>query len=236
MLRVRSISAVIAVGAIIVLLFVASGIVFGAEKKVAGTKHDVATPGTPVCVYCHGQQNPEGETLWAQKPNTTGQFSGLKPLCFSCHDGTVTAVGNYVFDTSRPEHFRNPGIKGQDCDRCHDPHEAGYSKFIKLPGGANFCQNCHAYAGSANHPTDVDARAAGITPADGDWNPYASDFSGTRLWDQQGTGPGSYVKCLTCHSPHGSQPGTAINTIPFSMAQQGALPLCQNCHYNRSDR
>ncbi|HLB27065.1 MAG TPA: cytochrome c3 family protein, partial [Dehalococcoidia bacterium] len=123
-----------------------------------------------------------------------------------------------------------PGVRGQDCTRCHDPHETGYGKFLKLPGGADFCRNCHFRAGPTDHPVDIDALKAGIAPADSHWDPESGDFSATRLWNAEGTGPGSFVKCLTCHSPHGAQPDTAINTVAVSPLDGSSVSLCQSCH------
>ncbi len=213
------------------LVLMAGRAVLGDEGRVVGTKHDVATPGTPVCTVCHVQRDSEGQLLWAKPPNTEGPLAGLKQLCFSCHDGTVTSSSDaYVFDPARPEHPMTPGARGQDCDRCHDAHQSGYGKFIKLPGSANFCQACHPRAGPADHPVDVDARAAGVAPLDTEWDPNAGDLSGTRLWDLEGTGPGGVVKCLTCHAPHGGQPDTEINTIAFSGEHNSSLSLCAACH------
>jgi len=205
--------------------------VLGKPADVAGTRHDVAIQGASPCTSCHIPSDPEGEALWAGAPNKTGPLAGnMKALCFSCHDGTVTAVGSYAFDPSRPEHVGDPGIKGESCDRCHDPHRPGPGKFLKQQGAAGMCQECHRRAGPADHPVNVSASAAGITPADKDWDATHGDFTGTRLWNAEGTGPGDYVKCLTCHSPHGGQPGTAMSTVAFSGSHTSFLPLCANCH------
>ena len=229
-LKKEPIFAALTVAALCVLLFVGTQSALGEERKVSGTKHDVAIPGAPVCVNCHIPYDPKAEVLWATKPNTSGAFSGLRPLCFSCHDGTVTSIGTFGFDLSRPMHIRSPGVRGEDCDRCHDAHGTPYAKFLKLPGGADFCHNCHLNAGPANHPVDVSARAAGIEPTDSHWDPYAGDFTGTRLWNEAGTGPGDYVKCLTCHATHGGQPGTKFNTVPYNPGNGSSAPLCLNCH------
>ena len=196
---------------------------FGQEKDIAGTQHDVTIPGTPICVNCHIPDESGQDQLWAAKPNTAGSFAGLRPLCFSCHDGTVTNVGTFAFDLTRPLHMRSPGVRGADCDRCHDPHGTPYAKFLKLPGGADFCRNCHAKAGPVNHPVDINAAEHGVSPTDSNWNPYQLDYTGTRLWNAEGTGPGDYVKCLSCHATHGGTPGTQFNTMPTQN-------LCQNCH------
>lgn len=217
------------VGAIVA--FAPRGGALGKDKDVSGTRHNVSAPGVSPCTMCHIPQDEDGKALWAGNANQSGLFAGMRPLCFSCHDGTVTAVGAYVFNPSTPTHLSSPGIRGQDCDRCHDPHDTGAGKFLKYTGGANICQNCHASAGPTNHPINVDAIAAGVVPVDRDFDPYSGDFSGTRLWNAGGTGPGPYVKCMSCHSPHGGAPGTKLSTIRFTgTGHSDFLPLCMNCH------
>jgi predicted CXXCH cytochrome family protein len=130
-------------------------------------------------------------------------------------------------------HLRSSGVRGQDCDRCHDAHEATYRKFLREPGGANFCWNCHSRAGPANHPVDLNARAAGVNPADTEWDPAGGDYSGTRLWNLEGTGPGDYIKCLTCHSAHGGEPDTHFNTMVLESRDPSHLYLCLNCHQDK---
>lgn len=213
-------------------ILTSAGLVLAEKKKdLAGTKHDVASEGNQACVYCHLPRESEGELLWAREPNSEGTFSGLKPLCFSCHDGTVANIRKYAFRDDSPLHETVPGVKGQDCDRCHDPHETGYGKFIKYSGGADFCHNCHEEAGPGDHPIDVDVRVLGHLPLDSTWNPDVGDSQGTRLWNEDGTADGTYVKCLTCHAPHGGLPDTAMNTMGVSASHEEFMPLCQNCHY-----
>ena len=231
----RAVAAIIA-GAGLVLLIAGATAVLGDTKDVSNTSHDLAAPGGSPCVYCHLPRDSESDLLWAGDPGAGGQFTGQKPLCFSCHDGTVTAAGSYVFDAGRPEHTSSPGLKNQDCDRCHDPHETTQDKIVKVPGAANFCQDCHASAGPTDHPIDVSAPATGIEPADVHWDPDSGDFSGTRLWNSEGNAPGDLMKCLTCHSPHGGQPNTDMNTIAFDASHESFLPMCQNCHDELASR
>lgn len=226
--------ALIAGPAVIGVLLGSATAGLGEHKDVAGTKHDVATPGTPACVYCHVPRDAAGQLLWPGGQPDGGVLAGEKRLCFSCHDGTVSRDRSYVFDPERPEHKRNPGVEGQDCDRCHDAHGAGYDKFLRIPGGANFCWNCHFRAGPSDHPIGVDARAAAsIHPVDTSFDPKAGDFSGTRLWNASGTGPGNDVMCLTCHSPHGGQPNSEMNTVAFTPSQGAFQALCDSCHVGR---
>ncbi len=226
---------VVAVAMVVLLGSAAS--VLGEHKDVAGTKHDVATIGTPVCVYCHIPRDAAGQLLWPEgEPNPAGSLAGQKRLCFSCHDGTVTRDRSYVFDPSRPEHLRKPGVEGQDCDRCHNAHETKAEKFLKLPDQANFCWNCHFRAGPTDHPVGVDAPALGVHPKDTTFDPKSGDFSGTRLWNVAGTGPGNLVMCLSCHSPHGGQPDTKMFTVEPGQDEGVYGALCNSCHDRSRDR
>lgn len=228
----RAAAFLMGVAAATIIVFGGASAVLGERKDVTGTKHDVATAGTPACVYCHVPRDAAGQLLWpAGEPNPDGPLAGQKRLCFSCHDGTVTKDRSFVFDPSRPEHLRNPGVEGQDCDRCHNAHEQGNGKFLKMSSQADFCWNCHFRAGPADHPVGVDAIAAGINPPDTTFDPEAGDFSGIRLWNATGTGPGTYVMCLSCHSPHGGQPNTKIITGLNAPANQPFFDaLCRSCH------
>ena len=221
---------------IAVMFVVRSGVdvALSEHKDVASTTHNVATAGTPVCIYCHVPRDAAGQLLWPNgQPNVKSDFAGLKRLCFSCHDGTVTRERAYVFNPERPDHVRTAGVTGQDCDRCHDAHVTENTKFLRVPVNANFCWNCHFRAGPADHPVGVDAIAAGMHPLDTQFNPKAGDYSGTRLWNEDGTGPGNRVMCLTCHNPHGGQPNTLITTVEYDSEGGSFQALCRSCHVDR---
>lgn len=47
------------------------------------------------------------------------------------------------------------------------------------------------------------------------------------LWNAAGNAPGDLIKCLSCHSPHGGQPDTEINTLAFNSSHKSFLPLGQ---------
>ena len=205
--------------------------VLSEHKDVAGTQHNVASAGVPVCIYCHIPRDAAGQLLWpGGQPDPDGPLSGEKRMCFSCHDGTVVPDRSYVFNSERPDHLRTPGAEGQDCDRCHDPHGTDNQKFLRLPANANFCWNCHFRAGPTDHPIGVDARELGVHPADTEFSPKDGDYTGTRLWNEAGTGPGNLVMCLTCHSPHGGQPGTEMITLGSSSREEVFATLCRSCH------
>lgn len=224
----------LAAAAVTLVMRTGIDVAIGEQKDVASTAHNVATEGTPVCVYCHIPRDAAGQLLWPNgQPNPDSDFAGLKRLCFSCHDGTVTRERSYVFNPERPDHVRTAGITGQDCDRCHDAHGTEEQKFLRVPSNANFCWNCHFRAGPADHPVGVDAIAAGMHPQDTQFNPKAGDYSGTRLWNEEGTAPGTRVMCLTCHNPHGGQPNTLITTVEYNSDGGAFQALCSSCHVSQ---
>lgn len=235
----RNAAGAVALVAALVAIAVVSGggLALGEHKDVSGTKHDVSSRGIPVCIYCHIPRDAAGQLLWpGGQTNQDGPLAGEKRVCFSCHDGTVTRERSYVFDPNRPEHVRKPGVEGQDCDRCHNAHEANNGKFLKIPSKANLCWNCHFRAGPSDHPIGIDSVATGIHPADTTFDPKLGDFTGTRLWNAAGTGPGNLVMCLTCHSTHGGQPGTLMMTVPYTSELGFPQSLCGSCHSRAEGR
>lgn len=203
------------------------------KSDVFGSDHDLASPGNPACAQCHTPHNAQGSYLWAMTPSTS--LTGLGSFCFSCHDGTVTDVGQFIADSNYESHLVTDA-PGQDCDRCHDPHEGDNWQFMSdsIPvayRNANVCSNCHS-TGSFSHPVD---ELTGL-PVDRTWNPYATpaDFSGTQLWDTTGTTVvptgDAYIKCKTCHVPHGAVLGSKLNSMAYSDPSSTGSPLCQNCH------
>ena len=205
------------------------------EGQVVGTKHDLSGGGTPVCESCHVAHDSSGDFLWARAPNTSGgTFRGLRPLCYSCHDGTITGTGLYVFGASTQSHKVEPlasgkSPEGKDCDRCHDPHDNSKIKFLTVTAGANVCANASPCHGTKEGHDDHPVNSLTNLPLLRSWDPAATPpVVGTRLWDTTGTsvvasGPG-YIKCETCHSPHG---GLTEKLNTMATAQDA---LCNNCH------
>jgi predicted CXXCH cytochrome family protein len=207
----------------------------GEQGKVIGSQPDggpAAYPaGVSACETCHLPHDASGEPLWAEGPYPEGApFSGTGPLCYSCHDGTVTPNGAYAFDPGLAQHPIEPGKAGEDCDMCHDPHVPDYSSFLLFPDGSNLCRVCHASSYDRFHALNVNALEAGYVPEDGRFSPNDGDFSGTRLWDASGSHPGDYLKCLSCHTAHGAVSDAALLTMRFREATSTVSPLCQNCH------
>ena len=186
----------------------------GAYSQVTGTVHNLAIPGTGVCANCHVAHNAQGDFLWARPVGTT--FTGIKALCYSCHDGTI-AHEEYAFSETYAQH-------AGECSTCHNPHNNSYGMFLTFASGANLCNDCHSGDIGIGHPVNV---VASMTPTDATFAP-PTDMSGTRLYDAAGTtSGGTSVKCLTCHTAHGGFAGTALNTMDYSAT---SAALCTNCH------
>jgi len=208
------------------------GLTRGEQGKVIGSQHDLGVAagaaGVSACEVCHLPRDARATLLWSEDPHAGDErFSGIAPACYSCHDGTVTDSGLHAFDVALAQHPVRPGEVGEDCDMCHDPHLADYGSFLLFPAGANLCRTCHAGGGSAGHPVNIDAIAGGHVPRDDSWNPDASDFHGTRLWDEGGSRPGTFLKCLSCHAAHGTASKSLLSVATDS---RGSASLCANCH------
>jgi hypothetical protein len=123
------------------------------HSMVAGSPHDRSTTADPnPCDACHIPHGAKATGfLWAKDPSTqtnggtttgsvtsnddAGISSNIKPMCYSCHDGGVTAVGvSTVMSAGHSNHrtraatATDPSTNaaygpGKDCDRCHDPHD-----------------------------------------------------------------------------------------------------------------
>jgi predicted CXXCH cytochrome family protein len=229
MMAILSLRMALALAAGTVLMLLAGAVAYAGPGDVLKTKHNLGSPGgNPACPICHTPHDAKASYLWAR---SVGDGSGLKPLCYSCHDGSVTAKGRVAFDPLREQHAVNAGSPGQDCDRCHDPHANTYAFTTLSDLGANLCSSCHGKAGSLNHSIDKSSDTA--PPADRTFDPNANDYSGTRLYDQAGskvvTSGSGYLKCSTCHVAHGAVTNK-LNTMAMSTSSDASAPLCQNCH------
>jgi predicted CXXCH cytochrome family protein len=234
-MRHKIITAGVGVLAFLMALMALGSIALAADKgQVIGSAHDLSAGGTPVCENCHVPHSASGDFLWFKTPSTNGgQFSGLKPLCFSCHDGIV-AGGQYAFSTSTFSHKVEPlaaggSPNGKDCDRCHDPHDNSKTEFLTVTAGANVCANASPCHGTKEGHEDHPVNGTTDLPLLRLWDPAATPpVVGTRLWDTTGTSVvptgSAYMKCETCHSPHGALT-EQLNTMTMQ-----ASALCLNCH------
>lgn len=216
------------------------------KSAVVNSPHDVQEENP--CSSCHIPHEAEGDFLWARPFSTStagasnvtpnddaGISSAIKPMCYSCHDGTIASAGlvtafspNYTNHRTRAatalNSSGNPYGPNRDCDLCHDPHDDGNTDFLKYeryssrsqqwytitPGG-NFCASCHTANTdmAVNHPINV-VPSAGAAPTDASWVPAIGDYSGTRLYDPNthlvSTAANAQMACGSCHTPHGADP------------------------------
>lgn len=218
----------IAFGGLLLAAVTGGWLALADQARVTGTAHDLGTPGgVSSCEMCHVPHAASGGIIWSGEARADGAFSGLAPVCYSCHDGTV-ATGSYVFDEAVVQHSIDREA-GEDCDMCHDPHISDYGSFLLFPSGANLCQACHEHAGEGEHPVNVSVHEVGFTPADIQRDPDHGDLDGARLWDVTGRPGIEYTKCLTCHAAHA---GSAESLLATG-ADDGtgvASGFCQNCH------
>lgn len=221
-------------------LVLSMSVAYGGISDIFGSDHDLGSPGNPTCMQCHTPHGAQGDYLWARDFSSQyPDLTGLMRLCFSCHDGSITSIGAWI--PVYANHPVDPGAEGEDCDRCHDPHEGDAWKFTRtIPGvqwrNANLCNGCHADdIGPVYHSYDVLATSPNL-PEDRTWDPYAypeRDFSGTRLFNEAGTqvvqSGDAYIKCATCHVPHGGS-GEGMNSMAYSDPGSSHSPICENCH------
>ena len=133
-----------------------------------------------------------------------GISSDIKPLCYSCHDGTTATAGvARVFSPSHTNHrtraasaLRTSGSTagqpygpGRDCDLCHDPHDDGNTNFrvVNADGSISTTQ---AWTGASSFLKYE--RRGGTAP----------NFTYTTLY------PGGDV-CGSCHSGNMANSATA---------------------------
>jgi predicted CXXCH cytochrome family protein len=178
--RVGLISFALVVFVVLLMAFASIGVAApGDHSNVVNTVHNVVRgiPDANPCAGCHIPHNAEGAFLWSRSPNFSGGGSSvgpesstaIKPLCYSCHDGTVAVTGFYdVFNPTKANHKTKaadaiipagpnegqPYGPGRDCDLCHNPHDDGNTNFLRYerttslgttvitPGG-NVCASCH---------------------------------------------------------------------------------------------
>jgi hypothetical protein len=175
--------------------------------------------GEELCFACHIPRLAQGQNLWA-RDLTGNPFSGVQALCFTCHDGGVTAIGQTtVFDAAKEQH----ATVGTDCSgagACHDVHNQnpnGTGKFtvaaVTLTNNS-YCETCHdatPFPGAELHGDHT----AGIT-----------HFTN-----------GTTFTCNQCHTIHGATTQTTNpvglnNPILLADNQPGAYygAFCISCH------
>ena len=166
---------------------------------------------------------------------------GTRPMCLSCHDGSVRdsrdkvcndpghQVGNIPSNrVSIPENFPLDDNGAMQCSTCHTPHSVKPTKetlvtfFLRAPNeNSAFCKRCHLKntggVAAGNHPTEVSAEKE-----------YPAIVAAGGLF---GTGKPHEIICETCHTPHG---GVNNRRLVLSIEDPRTRSvLCEVCHTQR---
>lgn len=193
---------------------------------VVNSKHDMYGGFIPpkgsdpnACSYCHVPHNAVGDKIWSAWGNEgqlTGPYSAIGNMCYTCHDGTATSLGQgTVFNTGLQQH-KTVGI---DCDACHTVHDNANGKFLGIAKtqsanteSATYCETCHdatMYPGAGPHGDHL----AGTE------HPYKD--SGSVLDDS----------CNSCHQMHGAASYTTASlTNPILKFANTDSAYCATCH------
>jgi hypothetical protein len=190
-----------------------------AFAAVQGSDHDMTGGGDKLCFACHVPHNAQGATLWS-RDLTGNPFSGVQALCFTCHDGGVTNIGQTtVFDAAKEQH----ATVGADCSgsgACHDVHDQnpnGTGKFtvagVTLTNNS-YCETCH------------DATPFTGAEALGDHTAGLTHFTN-----------GTTFTCNQCHTIHGAtaqtvNPAGLTNPILLDDNEPSGYygSFCISCH------
>jgi len=175
--KIRLFSVALVVLVVVLVAFAGTALAAGTDDHslVIGSAHDLAQGGNS-CESCHTPHDSKGAFLWAYPVNTvsgpgvsvpSGASTAIKPLCYSCHDGTITVNDPYAaFDPTTAQHLTKSkavyGKTGRDCDLCHDPHNGPrtFIRYTRTSGGVvstwpdnspkiisndpNVCASCHS--------------------------------------------------------------------------------------------
>jgi len=205
---------------------------------VGGSKHDMYFNGRgaiqEICWYCHIPHNAAGDKIWSDWGNEAQLMGGpsttIGNMCYTCHDGTVTDIGqNTVFNNSLQQHKIS---SGRDCDMCHDPHDDTNGKFMKVAESQNsYCASCHNsvvnagglgdHTGLGNHPSYATSPSAGVH----------NTGAGCNVCHSVEEGP-KFYSCYRCHDKGHSAVmySTAEISNPILKADNTDSQLCGGCH------
>jgi predicted CXXCH cytochrome family protein len=144
-----------------------------ALAEATPTAPSPAAPAAPAakghpggCASCHVAHDSQGARLWPYAPNAKTEkgtpLSLGSALCYSCHDGTITAMGASFFDKDGSTHPIDvkPSVRcvvpkdfpvddqgNITCASCHDPHNKGgkaLASYLRMPSDdGTLCTACH---------------------------------------------------------------------------------------------
>ena len=221
----------------VALLFLIRGVSFAG---VAGSKHDMYFLGKGIdpniCSYCHIPHNAAGDKIWSKWANEarlSGSYTVIGNMCYTCHDGTATNIGqSTAFNTSLQQHKIS---SGQDCDMCHSVHDNTNSMFMRVVKTQDsYCAACHNstanaggfgdMTGAGNHPNYWPAKPNHYAS----YSPYKNTSCVRCHNDSNKSDDGS---CSLCHSTHSAvQYATSNLTNPILKAVN-VSGYCARCHW-----
>ncbi len=181
---------------------------------VEGSDHDLTAGGQELCFACHIPHNAFGDNLWSSVPS--GVFPFYMDMCYTCHDGSITTIGQAtVFDPTLESHI----LFGVGCSAwvsCHDVHiqrPNGTGKFLKCNlVGNSWCVDCH------------DGSPSGLAASLGDHVAANNHFIDANF------------TCSKCHTAHGATPQTTqigSLTHPILLEDNNTTyygDFCISCH------
>lgn len=156
----------------------------------------------PQCSSCH----------------TSGSFTGLSPVCYTCHKPDFDATAN-------PPHS-SAGFS-TECQTCHTINGWKPANFDHAITGFQLtgkhtqasCNSCHKQ-GYANTPSDC-------------YSCHQANYQATQ--NPNHTAAGFSTDCAPCHSTNGWQPATFDHEPKFPIAtgsHRGKWNACSDCHTN----
>ncbi len=203
---------------------------------VANTEHDMFSEGkgtnTNICSYCHIPHNAAGNKIWSDWGNeaqlTSGPSSTIGNMCYTCHDGTASLVGQTTaFNSSLQQHKVTSGL---DCDMCHSVHDNANGMFINIAKKEDsYCAACHDGLVDAGGLGDM----TGVGNHQSYWTSAASHSTGASCSACHYSGP--YNQAGTCNLCHVKAHGAANYskgsiTNPILRYDNSDSAFCATCH------
>lgn len=201
--------------------------------------------GAVGCKTCHDPHGPPGEPPHLLR---AGHADDPGAMCMACHTD-LQYIGLSLHSRRQMERFaaENPGqVKGQmlSCGPCHSVHmgeaatKPAQGPLAHLPADVRQCVGCHREGGGAT-TVEVIEHFAPLTNVQ---EPGTPGFM--PLVNAEGRiGRTGRIGCVTCHDPHGREPGPAMAEVdPEKMTEdklRAMMPmvrryvapnLCSSCH------